>query len=140
MAGSTLTSSLIVRLLDQVTSPARKVGAALVGLNRTAHNVSGSFGARLGAAIERNNQALDKSRGRMVDAVAGFYALKNAIGEPVKAAMEFESAMADVRKVVDFPRRRRSKTFRRSLSNCRRPYRCRSTALRRLQPPPARPA
>jgi TP901 family phage tail tape measure protein len=112
---ATLTSSLIVRLIDQVTSPARKVGAALVGLNRTANGVSGSFGARLGAAIERNNAALDKSRGRMVDAIAGFYALKEAIGGPVRAATEFESAMSDVRKVVDFPTPEAFKDFQAQL-------------------------
>lgn len=101
MAGSTLTSSLVVRLLDQVTSPARKVGAALVGLNRTAHGVSGSFGTRLGAAIERNNDALDKSRGRMVDAIGGFYALKAAIGAPIMKATEFESKMLDIAQKAD---------------------------------------
>lgn len=101
MGGSTLTSSLIVRLLDQVTGPARKVGAALVGLNRTANGVSGSFGARLGAAIERNNDALDRSRGRMVDAIGGFYALKAAIGAPIMKATEFESKMLDIAQKAD---------------------------------------
>ncbi len=114
MAG-TLTSQLVVRLIDQVTGPARTAGRSLLGLNRAANGATGTFGARLGAAIERNNQALDKARGRMVDAVAGFYALKTAIGGPVKAAMEFESAMADVRKVVDFPTPQSFKDFQQSL-------------------------
>lgn len=97
---ATLTSSLVVRLIDQVTAPARKISASLLGLNNAA---GGNFGQRLGAAIERNNAALDAARGRLFDAAAGFYALKTAIASPVRAAMEFESAMADVRKVVDFP-------------------------------------
>lgn len=103
MAGGTLTSTLIVRLLDQVTKPARSAGSALLGLNRAANAASGTFGARLGAAIQKNNAALADARGGLVDAVAGFYALKTAIGAPVREAMAFESAMADVKKVVDFP-------------------------------------
>ncbi|NEJ21035.1 phage tail tape measure protein [Rhizobium leguminosarum] len=99
----TLTSTLIVRLLDQVTKPARSAGNALLGLNRAANSASGTFGARLGAAIQKNNAALADARGGLVDAVAGFYALKTAIGAPVREAMAFESAMADVKKVVDFP-------------------------------------
>jgi len=114
MAG-TLTSQLVVRLIDQVTGPARTVGRSLLGLNRAANGASGTFGARLGAAIERNNRALDQTRGRMIDAVAGFYSLKAAIGGPVKAAMEFESAMSDVRKVVDFPTPQAFKDFQQAL-------------------------
>lgn len=96
---ATLTSSLIVRLIDQVSTPARAVSRSLLGLN---NQMKGGFGAKLGDAITRNNQALDAARGRLFDAAAGFYALKTAIGSPIKAAMDFESAMADVRKVVDF--------------------------------------
>jgi len=114
MAGS-LTSTLVVRLLDQVTGPARTAGRSLLGLNKAASGASGAFGARLGAAIERNNRALDQTRGRMIDAVAGFYSLKAAIGGPVKAAMEFESAMSDVRKVVDFPTPQAFKDFQQAL-------------------------
>ncbi len=114
MAGGTLTSTLIVRLLDQVTSPARAAGRSLLGLQKAA-NSSANFGQRLGAAIERNNRALSGARGGMVDAIAGFYALKTAIGAPVKEAMEFESAMADVKKVVDFPTPQSLKDFQAAL-------------------------
>jgi len=61
---SVLTSQLVVRLIDQVTGPARTVGRSLLGLNRAANGASGSFGGRLGAAIERNNRALDQTCGR----------------------------------------------------------------------------
>lgn len=114
MAGGTLTSTLIVRLLDQVTSPARAAGRSLLGLQKAA-NSSANFGQRLGSAIERNNRALSDARGGMVDAIAGFYALKAAIGAPVKEAMEFESAMADVKKVVDFPTPQSLKDFQAAL-------------------------
>ena len=59
MAGKTLTSSLIVRLVDQVSAPARKVGASLLGLNNDA---KGGFGAKLTQAIDTNNAALDRAR------------------------------------------------------------------------------
>ncbi|GHU20763.1 hypothetical protein FACS189472_12670 [Alphaproteobacteria bacterium] len=38
-------------------------------------------------------------RGQMMDAVA----LAATLGAPIKAAVDFESAMADVAKVADFP-------------------------------------
>ncbi len=96
---STLTSSLIVRLIDNVTKPARSMASSLLGLQKAGGK---GFGDQLNNAIERNNRALDRSRGQLFDAVAGFYALKGAISAPVQSAMAFESAMADVRKVVDF--------------------------------------
>lgn len=109
---ATLTSSLVVRLIDQVTGPARAVSRSLLGLNNAAN---GNFGQRLGAAIERNNAALSAARGKLFDAAAGFYVLKNAIAGPVQAAMAFESAMADVRKVVDFPTPQAFKDFQTAL-------------------------
>ncbi len=112
MAGKTLTSSLIVRLVDQVSAPARKVGASLLGLNNDAR---GGFGGRLTQAIDTNNAALERARGRLLEAGAAFYLLKNAIMSPVAAAREFESAMADVTKVVDFPTPQAFKDFQAAL-------------------------
>ncbi len=109
---ATLTSSLIVRLIDNVTKPARSMASSLLGLQKAGGK---GFGERLNNAIERNNRALDQSRGRLVDAVAGFYALKTAIASPVQAAMQFESAMADVRKVVDFKSENGLEEFKRLL-------------------------
>ena len=71
MAGTTLTSSLIVRLVDQVSAPARKVGASLLGLNNDAR---GGFGGRLTQAIDTNNAALERARGRLLEAGAAFFA------------------------------------------------------------------
>ncbi len=100
MAGSTLTSSLVVRLIDQVTAPARTIGRSLLGLEKAASG--GNMGQRLAAAMERNEAALANARGGLVDAVAGFYALKGAIAAPIGAAIKFESAMADIAKVSSF--------------------------------------
>jgi len=101
-----LTSQLVIELLDRVTSPARRAANALAGISNTVRETNGqpiTFGDRLNAAITRNNRALADARGGLVDAVASFYALRGAIGAPIQAASEFESAMADVAKVVDFP-------------------------------------
>jgi TP901 family phage tail tape measure protein len=101
-----LTSQLVIELLDRVTSPARRAANALAGISNTVRETNGqpiTFGDRLNAAITRNNRALADARGGLVDAVASFYALRSAIGAPIQAASDFESAMADVAKVVDFP-------------------------------------
>lgn len=111
-------SRLIVSLLDRVTAPARKVAASLRGLggsmDRAGRSAPG-LGVRLEAAMARNNAAIDRARGGVMDAVASFYTLKAAIGAPVQAARDFESAMADVRKVVDFPTPDAFKDFQREL-------------------------
>ena len=102
---TTRTSSLIVSLIDRVTAPARSVANSVLGISGAVKAANGQpmgFGDRLAGAISRNDAALDRARGRMVDAVGGFYALKAAIGAPVQAASDFQSAMADVAKVVDF--------------------------------------
>lgn len=110
---NTLTSSLIVRLIDKVSAPARNVAGALMGIERAASGKG--FGTRLSDAMARNSAALDKARGNLFDAAAGFYVLKNAITGPVKEAMAFESAMADVKKVVDFASPEGFKDFQKQL-------------------------
>jgi len=58
--------------------------------------------AKLGAALAAQKANLEKRaqyRGQLFDAVA----MGASIAAPIKAAIDFESAMADVRKVVDFP-------------------------------------
>lgn len=84
---TTLTSQLVVSLLDRVSAPARAVSAQINGLQRS---------------IAANNQALAAARASMIDAVAAAYALGQAIRAPIQAATEFQSAMADVAKVVTF--------------------------------------
>jgi len=100
---ATLRSSLIISLLDQVTSPARAISRSLLGLN---NQVKGGFGARLGEAMDRNNAALDRARGRMVDVVAGFYLLRTALGAPLSAAASFETALEDIGQKAGIPTER----------------------------------
>jgi len=85
---ATQESKLIISLVDRASAPARALGATL---------------RRLNEAQIRNNAALGAARMQMLDAVGAGYALAKALGAPITAAIEFESAMADVKKVVDFP-------------------------------------
>lgn len=81
-------AQLVLTLFDRVTGPARGISATVT---------------KLTSMLDRNTAALDAMRGRMFDAVGAGYALVKGISAPVTAAMEFESAMADIKKVVDFP-------------------------------------
>lgn len=100
---SAMVSTLTVRLLDQVTGPAQKVARSLLGIS-SAFELGGKrvgFGARLDAAISKNNAALDRTRGRLVDAAAGFYLLKSALAAPLSNAAEFESLLLDIAQKAD---------------------------------------
>lgn len=107
MTNRTMTSRLVMEVVDRVTAPARAMSRSILGISEAVAGANGrsaaGFGARLTDAIDRNNAALDVARGRLFDAVAGFYALRSAIAAPIRSAIAFEDAMADVRKVVDFP-------------------------------------
>lgn len=85
---STLTSSLIVSLIDRVTAPSRAIASTI---------------NRLTAASTANAARMAAMQSRMIGAAGAGYALYRGLSAPINAAMEFESAMADVRKVVDFP-------------------------------------
>ncbi|WP_319568387.1 phage tail tape measure protein [Cohaesibacter marisflavi] len=82
-----LTSKLILSLVDRVSAPARAVKQTMDSLK---------------LAQAANNRKMAEMRGRMVDAAAMGYVMSRALAAPVKSAMAFESAMADVNKVVDF--------------------------------------
>jgi len=100
-----LTSSLIVRLIDQVTGPARGVEESLRRINRAGgtQGAAPSFAdrmaasqARVGAAIAANNVALGQARMGIVDAVAGYYILDRTIGRTIRVAAGFQEAMNGV--------------------------------------------
>jgi TP901 family phage tail tape measure protein len=97
---TTLRTSMIVSLVDRVTAPAAKVAASLRGITRAGGYEA--IGGRLNGMVERNRAQMAKLQNSIAGAYAGFYTLKGAIAAPIKAAMDFESAMADVRKVVNF--------------------------------------
>lgn len=84
---ASITSKLIVALVDQLTAPAR-------GIQQTVRNLELSASA--------NAAQMNAMRGQMVDAAAAAWALGRALANPVQKAIAFESAMADVAKVSDF--------------------------------------
>ncbi|WP_099867836.1 phage tail tape measure protein [Pararhizobium haloflavum] len=102
MAGS-VTSTLVVRLLDKVSTPAKAAARSLGGIQRAANRTSGTLTSRVQGAIERNNRALDETRGRLVDAVGGFYLLKQGLTAPMTAARDFESQLEDIGQKAEIP-------------------------------------
>jgi TP901 family phage tail tape measure protein len=103
---ATLTSQLVIELLDRVSAPARRASEAMSGLSRRIREASStrvSVTDRLDAALARNARALETARLGVADAIGSYYSLQSAIAGPVQAAADFESVMADVAKVVDFP-------------------------------------
>lgn len=90
------TAALVVSLIDKVTAPARNAAASIRRIGDAAQSVDGTSMGRLNAAIASNARAIDQMRGRMVEAVASFYALREAIRAPVNAAMGFETLFEDI--------------------------------------------
>nr|VFK52355.1 MAG: phage tail tape measure protein, TP901 family, core region [Candidatus Kentron sp. TC] len=79
--------------VDRLEEQERGLGAALDNLRAKYDRLQDSMAER-----EANLAKRSALRGQMMDAVV----LGVALGGPVKAAMDFESAMADVKKVVNF--------------------------------------
>ena len=94
------TSSLVVELLDRVTGPANKVGASLSRLGQGLADASNPR-TRLDAAMARNDAALSRTRGSLIDAAAGAWVIKSAFGGTLSSAMSLEDKMADIGKVSD---------------------------------------
>lgn len=96
-----IVSSLIVRLVDELTGPLGKATQAVQGFNAAA--TGGNFAesmartqSRVGAAIAANEQALMGARAGLADAVAGWYILDRTIGSTVRTAADFQMAMNQV--------------------------------------------
>ncbi|SFK99122.1 phage tail tape measure protein, TP901 family, core region [Pseudovibrio ascidiaceicola] len=82
-----LTSKLVISVLDRASGPARAIANSMKGMQ---------------ASADRNRRELNRMQGQMLGAVGTGYILARSIAAPVKSAIEFESAMSDVKKVVDF--------------------------------------
>lgn len=93
------TSQLILSLIDRVTGPARRAAQSVRGITQA---ITEGNGQRLRAMSDANRQNIGRLRTDLVDAAGTALALGAALGAPIRAAMSFESAMADVRKVVEF--------------------------------------
>lgn len=94
----TLTSRLVMEVIDKVTGPARAMARSILGVGDAVKgaNGRGTFADRLTGAIDRNNMALDAARGRLFDAAAGFYALRAAMTSPISGAMQIETALSGI--------------------------------------------
>ncbi|PWK66944.1 phage tail tape measure protein [Aminobacter sp. AP02] len=90
---ATLTSKLIVQLLDRASGPAKGISAAIAGINGQV----GRFNRGQAAAIA----PMRGFAGGLVAMTAGYVGVTQGIRATAGAAMSFEDAMADVRKVVD---------------------------------------
>lgn len=77
-----LKSSLILSLIDQVSAPARRINGVMAGLNK------GLLGPINGG-------------GGLLALGAGYVGLTQGVGATAGAAIEFEEAFANVRKVLD---------------------------------------
>ena len=96
---ASITSQLIVELLDRVSGPARQVSNSLRGITRTVQEAASgpiSMATQLDAAITRNNRAIEQARGQMLDAVGTLYVLRGALTAPVQAAQELDRAVAEL--------------------------------------------
>ncbi len=87
---SDMNISIVLKAIDRATAPIRKVSRSMSGF---ATDVK-----KLDQAIEKNLARRAALRGQLMDAAA----LGATLFAPLKAAVDFESAMADVGKVVDF--------------------------------------
>ena len=85
---ATFTSSLLIKLIDQASAPAKAIAKSLDALRD---------------AQRRNNLALAEARSRMIDATVMGVGLYQALVAPTKAAMEFESKLEDIAQKVDVP-------------------------------------
>lgn len=81
------TAALRLQLVDQVTKPAGLVGRALQGVENR---------------IKAFDASIARTRGQFFGAAGAAAAAGAALAVPIRRAMEFENAMADIRKVVDF--------------------------------------
>ncbi|MGE0280827.1 MAG: phage tail tape measure protein [Rhizobiaceae bacterium] len=89
---ATLRSDLILSLIDKVTAPARGIAASLGRIN----GAVGRFNRGNLAAFGMGGFA-----GRLLAMGAGYVGVTQGMRGTVGAALSFESAMADVRKVLD---------------------------------------
>ncbi|MDG4670881.1 phage tail tape measure protein [Shinella sp. 838] len=83
---STRESKLIVGLIDHVSQPARRISGAISALNRQTSSMMAPFRGMIGPALALGS---------------GYLGVTKGISSTVGAAMDFESAFADVKKVVN---------------------------------------
>jgi TP901 family phage tail tape measure protein len=90
-------SSLIVRLIDQVTGPAKAIANSIGGISDAAKRASGTtITDTIHAAMTRNSKALASARAGMVEAIGVFYTLKRALQAPIESAAAMQASLNDI--------------------------------------------
>lgn len=85
---ATLTSRLIVELLDRASGPAKKISATI---------------NRLQAASRANSARMEEMRGRVMGAVGAGYALAKSLSAPIRAGAHFQTMLEDIRQKAVSP-------------------------------------
>lgn len=105
---STAVSSLIVRLIDNVSGPARRAGMALQQLQAQA--ARGGIVGGVAAAQVKQMQAMQAHamhmqglRSSFFDAATGAYALFIALRAPIKAAVDLDRTYTSIRQKLNMP-------------------------------------
>lgn len=86
----TLTSQLVVSLIDKVTAPAKSVSGSMRSLSD-----------RMRAVAASNAALASRLQGQMLGAVAAGYSLQKALAAPISIASDFESALLDIGQKAD---------------------------------------
>lgn len=95
---ATLTSSLIVALIDRVSAPARAAASSIKGIAAAA---AAANGGGLAAMARANSEALSAMHGKMLAAIAVAYGLREALSSPLGVASRFESILLDIAQKSD---------------------------------------
>ncbi|KQQ83638.1 phage tail tape measure protein [Aureimonas sp. Leaf324] len=95
-----ISSSLIVKLIDGISAPARGAAKALAGIGEAARRVNGTglagVASNLRSMAKANEAHMDALRGKMVDAAAMGYGLARSLAAPLREARAFESVLLDI--------------------------------------------
>ncbi|TXH45425.1 MAG: phage tail tape measure protein, partial [Desulfurellales bacterium] len=101
-----VTSQLIMELLDRVTGPARKVAGSVRGMNRTVRESAGAqatMADRIAASQARTQVALDRARIGVMETIGTYYLLKDAVTAPFRAAAAFETQLEAIGQKAGIP-------------------------------------
>lgn len=95
------------------------IGTKIVGpklpkssLKEMGKQIREATNVKLGLDLKEANAKIDSMRYQVLGAFAGF---KGLVEKPIKVAMEFESSMSDVKKVVDFENASELKNFEKEI-------------------------
>ncbi|MCZ4272468.1 phage tail tape measure protein [Maritalea porphyrae] len=104
MSSNVLTATLIARMVNKISGPARDAKRSIDQLTASGHRARGGLErATAFQNIANSRRTLNRQIGGLRREMFDVVALGAAMAAPIKAAMDLENAMADVKKVVDFP-------------------------------------